>query len=307
MSDVSGPAGEAGRAAGRPVGDPGSVTRAPLDDPSRATGARRILAIRGRAAEERPDRLAGEEPMAIRVAGPGQPPTDVAVTMRTPGADEALAAGFLFTEGLVAPGAIAGFELGDPARVAHPDDEVVVRLRIPFDASAVVERHFVATASCGICGKASLDEVALRCDAVGPGPVVAASVVLGLPASLRAGQAAFERTGGLHAAGLFTPDGELVRLAEDVGRHNALDKLIGESLLAGEIPLVDRAVLVSGRLAFEIVAKAGAAGVAVLAAIGAPTDLAVDAAERLGMTVVGFLRGDGFNVYTGRERIDLGR
>ncbi len=275
------------------------------DDPARRTGARRILAIRGATAAERHDALAGEEPMAIRAAGPGQDPVDVAVTMRTPGEDAELAVGFLFTEGLIAPGDVEAVEAGDPARIAHPDDEVLVRLRVPFDGSAVAARNFVATASCGICGRASLDSVALRCPRVGPGPVVARSVLVGLPDALRAGQAVFERTGGLHAAGLFEPDGTLTRVAEDVGRHNALDKLVGASYLAGDLPFTGRIVLVSGRLAFEIVAKAGAAGAPAIVAIGAPSDLAVDAAERLGMTLVGFLRDDGFNVYTGSERIDL--
>jgi len=182
---------------------------------------------------------------------------------------------------------------------------VLVRLRVPFDVSAVAARNFVATASCGICGKATLDSVALRCPRVAPGPVVGRSALVGLPDALRAGQAVFERTGGLHAAGLFETDGTLVRVAEDVGRHNALDKLVGASLVAGDLPFAGRIVLVSGRLAFEIVAKAGAAGAPILAAVGAPTDLAAEAAERLGMTLVGFLRGDGFNVYAGPERIDL--
>ena len=277
------------------------------DDPARRTGARRIIAVRGAAVEERRDVLAGEEPMAIRAAGPGQEPVDVAVTMRTPGEDAELAIGFLFTEGLIAHGDVESVEVGDPAAVAHPDDEVLVRLRVPFDASAIAARNFVATASCGICGKATLDSVALRCPRVAPGPVVGRSALIGLPDSLRAGQAVFDRTGGLHAAGLFEPDGRLVRVAEDVGRHNALDKLVGASLVAGDLPFAGRVVLVSGRLAFEIVAKAGAAGAPFLAAVGAPTDLAADAAERLGMTLVGFLRGDGFNVYAGPERIDLAR
>jgi FdhD protein len=297
------------------VTDPADGTGRPLpttgmdgpDDPARATGARRILAVRGPAADERRDMLAGEEPMAIRAAGPGQEPVDVAITMRTPGEDAELAIGFLFTEGLIAPGDVESVEVGDPAAIAHPDDEVLVRLRVPFDASAIAARNFVATASCGICGKATLDSVALRCPRVAPGPTVARSALIGLPDALRVGQAVFDRTGGLHAAGLFEPDGTLVRVAEDVGRHNALDKLVGASLLAGDLPFAGRVVLVSGRLAFEIVAKAGAAGAAVLVAIGAPTDLAAEAAERLGMTLVGFLRGDGFNVYAGPERIDLAR
>jgi FdhD protein len=267
---------------------------------------RRMLAVRGDAREERGDRLAGEEPMAIRAAGPGEAPVDVAVTMRTPGNDEELAAGFLFSEGLVGAGDVAAFELGDPGDVAHPDNEVTVRLAVPFDASAVADRHFVASASCGICGKASLDAVALRCAPVPPGPVVPRSILLALPGRLRDEQRLFEVTGGLHAAGLFTAGGELVRLREDVGRHNALDKVVGASLLAGELPLAGRILLVSGRLSFELVQKAGSAGVPILCAVSAPSDLAVETAERLGMTLVGFLRGDGFNVYAGPERLDLG-
>ena len=272
----------------------------------RSTREVRVLAVRGTDAVERPDTLAGEEPMAIRAAGPGQDPVDVAITMRTPGHDEELAAGFLFSEGLIAAADIDGFELGHPADVAHPDNEVTVRLRTRFDATAVPARSFVATASCGICGKASLDAVALRCPRVSAGPTVGRSAILGLPAALRAAQAAFESTGGLHAAGLFTPAGETIRVREDIGRHNALDKLVGAGLLAGELPLAGRVVLASGRLSFELVQKAGAAGVPVLCAISAPSDLAVETAERLGMTLVGFLRGDGFNVYAGAERIDLG-
>jgi len=266
----------------------------------------RLIAVRGAEAVERPDMLAGEEPMAIRAGGPGEAATDVAITMRTPGHDEELAAGFLFTEGLVAVGDVAGFELGDPADVAHPDNEVTVRLRAPFDATAVPARSFIANASCGICGKASLDAVALRSPRVSPGPVVMRSTIVALPDALRAAQATFDATGGLHAAGLFTPAGELVRLREDVGRHNALDKLVGASLLAGELPLADRIVLVSGRLSFELVQKAGAAGVPILCAVSAPSDLAIETAVMLGMTVVGFLRGDRFNIYAGAERIDLG-
>ncbi len=169
----------------------------------------------------------------------------------------------------------------------------------------MAERHFVATASCGICGKASLDEVEVRCDPIPAGPVVEPSVLLALPVRLREAQAVFEATGGLHAAGLFDASGSLLVLREDVGRHNALDKLVGSQLLAGALPLHDRIVLVSGRASFELVQKAAVAGVPILAAVSAPSDLAVEAAERLGVTLVGFLRGDGFNVYAHPERIVL--
>ena len=283
-----------------------SSTRSRVPIPAAAPDAR-VLAVRGDRVERRPDRLAGEEPLQIRVAGPGQTPVDVVVTMRTPGDEAELAAGFLVTEGLTTPAAVAGasYTYGDPATHSQPHDEVFVRLPVPFDPTLVAERAAVATASCGICGKASIDDVAQRCDALPAGPVIARSVLLALPDAMRAAQAVFDRTGGLHAASLFDADGMLLRLREDVGRHNALDKLIGASALAGELPLHGRVALVSGRVSFEVTQKAAIAGIAVLAAVSAPTDLAVATAARLGMTLVGFLRGDGFNVYTGEERIDL--
>jgi FdhD protein len=265
----------------------------------------RIVAVRGADIEVRADTVVGEEPMEIRAAGPGQEPVAVAVTMRTPGHEDELAVGFLRTEGLIAGTEVAGVEFGDPVALNRPDDTVVVRLSRPFDADAVAARNFVATASCGICGKASLDEVAVRCDPLPSGPRIGRSRLLGLPERLREAQEVFERTGGLHASGLFTPEGELVAIREDVGRHNALDKLVGSQVLAGRTRLTDRVLLVSGRVSFEIVQKAAVAGIPILAAVSAPSDLAVEAAERLGQTLVGFLRGDGFNIYTHDGRIDL--
>jgi FdhD protein len=265
-----------------------------------------IVAVRDGVAVRRPDRLVGEAPLEVRAAGRGQDPTAVAVTMRTPGDEAELAAGFLYTEGLLAAGdAIDGFEVADPGSAAQPDDTVLVRLAGRFDAARIAERHFVATASCGICGKASIDEVAVRCDPIPEGPVVAASVVLSLPDRMREAQALFGSTGGLHAAALFTPAGDPVAVREDVGRHNALDKLVGSRLLAGELPLHDRVLLVSGRVSFEIAQKAAVAGVPILCAVSAPSDLAVETAARLGVTIVGFLRDRGFNVYSHPERIDL--
>jgi FdhD protein len=285
-----------------------SAERFPPGAPTRHVGRARVLVVRGADAVERDDVLVGEAPLEIRAAGPGQDPVAVAVTMRTPGHEAELAVGFLRTEGLIAGvGDVLGVEVADPTSAAHPDDTAIVRLSRPFDASAVAERHFVATASCGICGKASIDEVEVRCDPIPAGPVVTASTIRALPERMRTAQAVFERTGGLHAAALFTPDGELEVLREDVGRHNALDKLVGARLLAGAMPLHDRVLLVSGRVSFEIAQKAAVAGVPVLCAISAPSDLAVEAAERLGVTVVGFLRGDGFNVYSRPERIDRAR
>jgi FdhD protein len=263
------------------------------------------VAVRGESLEVRDDRIVGEAPLEIRAAGPRQDPVAVAVTMRTPGFEADLAVGFLRTEGLITGNEVVGTSPGDPASLSQPDDTIIVRLSSPFDDSKVAERHFVATASCGICGKASIDEVALRCDPLGPGPVVSRAVILALPDLLRAAQRAFDETGGLHAAALFTPAGELVAIREDVGRHNALDKLIGSQVLGGALPLSNRLLMVSGRVSFEVVQKAVVAGIPVIAAVSAPSDLAIETAERLGATLVGFLRGDGFNVYSHDDRIDL--
>lgn len=267
-----------------------------------------VTSIRGSAVQVRDDRLAGEEPMAIRIAGPGQAPVDVSVTMRTPGHEAELALGFLHAEGLIrSRDEVEAVELGDPGRVARPDDEVLVRLRRPFDPSLLAERHFAVTSSCGICGKAALDDVHIGAAPIPDGPVVRAEVLWSLPDRLREAQAVFEATGGLHAAGMFEADGTLVAAREDIGRHNALDKLIGSRLLAGDLPLHGRIVLVSGRAGFELVQKAAVAGAPILAAVSAPSDLAVDAAARLGMTLVGFLRGDGCNIYTRPDRIAVRR
>ncbi|MFL5770746.1 MAG: formate dehydrogenase accessory sulfurtransferase FdhD [Chloroflexota bacterium] len=273
--------------------------------PTRHVTTTRIVAIRGDHLEFRGDRVVGEEPLEMRAAGPGQEPVAVAVTMRTPGSEGELAVGFLRTEGLIEGPEVLTIDTGDPAEMNQPDDQVTVRLARPFDSSLVAERHFVATASCGICGKASLDEVAIRSDPIPDGPIVDRRVLLALPDLLRAAQRAFEETGGLHAAALFTPNGELIALREDVGRHNALDKLVGSQVLAKQMPLHGRIVMVSGRVSFEIVQKAAVAGAPILAAVSAPSDLAIEAADRLGVTLVGFLRGDGFNVYAHDERIDL--
>jgi FdhD protein len=274
--------------------------------PIRHVSSTRVVAVRGRELEVRADTVVGEEPLEIRAAGPGQDPVAVAVTMRTPGHEDELAVGFLRTEGLIdGPGEVVGVAYGDPSLLNRPDDTVIVRLSRPFDASRVAERHFVATASCGICGKASLDELAVLAEPLPPGPLVDRTAVLALPDRLRAAQAVFESTGGLHAAGLFTPGGELVAIREDVGRHNALDKLVGSQLLAKRGPLHDRILMVSGRVSFEIVQKAAVVGVPIVCAVSAPSDLAVETAERLGVTLIGFLRGNGFNVYSHDDRIDL--
>ncbi|HXF36762.1 MAG TPA: formate dehydrogenase accessory sulfurtransferase FdhD [Actinomycetota bacterium] len=272
----------------------------------RNVAAARILAVREGRARERADRLAAEEPMEIRVAGPRQEPVPVAVTMRTPGGDLELAVGFLYTEGLVRSRAevVRVSYCRDPGPEEQRFNVVTVDLARPFDPGAV-RRNFYATSSCGVCGKAALEDVEVRCAPIPPGFVVPGAVLAELPEALRRGQRVFDQTGGLHAAGLFDAEGRLHALREDVGRHNAVDKLVGEAFLADELPLSERVLQVSGRVSFEIVQKAALAGIPVVAAVSAPSSLAVAAAERLGMTVVGFVRDGRFNVYSHPERVAL--
>jgi FdhD protein len=256
---------------------------------------------------EKPDKVVTEEPMEIRVHGPRQPPAALAVTMRTPGHDFELAVGFCLTEGVLD-------RADDLETVAYcleglgqqEFNVVTVTLRRPV-ALAGSERRFVANASCGLCGKTTLDDVEQRCEPVRDGPLVGRSVLVSLPERLRAAQAVFETTGGLHAAGLFTPDGELLVLREDVGRHNALDKLVGHAALERRLPLSTDVLMVSGRASFEIVQKAAVAGIPMVCAVSAPSSLAVDAAHRFGQTLVGFVRDDRANVYSHPERVDPGR
>ncbi|MEA2598995.1 MAG: FdhD protein [Thermomicrobiales bacterium] len=270
----------------------------------------RVRVVEGGRARLQKDVLATEEPLEIRLhAGGATRP--VAVTMRTPGADFELAAGFLFSEGL-----ISGREdvdrlsycVGNDACDGEQQYNVVtvdVRPHVAPDP-ALFDRNFGVTSACGICGKSSLDQVERRGIAsLGAGPVVSHEVLYGLPDKLRDAQGLFATTGGLHAAGLFTVDGELIALREDVGRHNAVDKLIGWALLEGKLPLSEQIVMVSGRSSFEIAQKCVAAGVPILCAVSAPSSLAVDLAKRFGLTLVGFLRGDRFNVYNGAQRIGL--
>jgi FdhD protein len=265
----------------------------------------RVRAIDGADVRDRPDKVVTEEPMEIRVHGPGQEPRPLAVTMRTPGNDFELAVGFCRTENVLR----AATDLDSVAYCLEGVGEqeynvVTVRLRRPY-VPAGATRSFVANASCGLCGKTTLDEVEQHCTPVGEGPVVTRSVIASLPERLRAAQRVFDATGGLHAAATFTPDGELLVLREDVGRHNALDKLVGESVLARTLPLARTVLMVSGRVSFEIVQKAAIAGIPIVCAVSAPSSLAVDAAERFGQTLVGFLRDDRANVYAHPGRIDL--
>ena len=249
------------------------------------------------------DELSVEEPLEIRLAAhaAGAAPTSVAVTMRTPGDDVHLAAGFLVTEGI-----IAGSEDIEGVKRTGPN-AVEARLRPGVTPDgARLDRHSFVSSSCGACGKRSIAavRVASRHPIIPGAPRLSPDVIHGLPRALRAGQSGFARTGGIHASGLFDADGRLLEIREDVGRHNALDKLIGSELLAGRIPLADRIVLVSGRVSFELVQKAAIAGVPVLGAVGAPSSLAVELARECGMTLLGFVRDGRFNVYSDFDRVD---
>jgi FdhD protein len=271
-----------------------------------STTRARIVTVEDGSARSVRDRLATEEPMEIRVEEPGAEQRTIAVTMRTPGSDFELAVGFLYTEGLIAgPDEVRTVRYCAVPREEQHYNVVSVAVSRALDPVGA-ERNFYATSSCGVCGKASLDAIDVQCAPIGDGPVVPADVITSLPDRLRSAQEVFDRTGGLHAAALFSTDGTLAELREDVGRHNAVDKLVGGELLAGRLPLADRLLLVSGRSSFEIVQKAATAGIPIVCAVSAPSSLAVDAARRFGITLVGFLRGNRFNIYTRPERISAG-
>src|SRR5215510_8661347 len=260
--------------------------------------ATKVLVIRNGSVLDQRDWLASEEPLEIRVQGPGQKLVSIAVTMRTPGHDHELAAGFLYTEGLIrSDDEIVAIEADELRRDGRPCNVVSVQLSHSFD-QARLKRNFYATSSCGICGKASLEQIAVHCSPVAPGLVLTRSVLITLPTTLRTAQQVFEQTGGLHASGLFDLTGRLVSLREDVGRHNAVDKLVGQMVLAGETALSERVLLVSGRTSFEIMQKAAMARVPIVCAVSAPSSLAVEVAKRFRMTLVGFLRDQSFNVYS---------
>jgi FdhD protein len=257
----------------------------------------------------RPDALATEEPMEIRLLA-GQTKQTVAVTMRTPGADFELAAGFLYGEGIIdSPDDVQKISYCVDSEIDAEQQYNIVNVELRGDRAydlRSLERHFYTTSACGVCGKASLEQLELRgCPVISPGPEVSAETIYALPETLREAQGLFDATGGLHAAALFDSEGELLALREDVGRHNATDKLVGWALLEGRLPLTDHIVMVSGRSSFEILQKCLTAGVPVVCAISAPSSLAVDVAREFGMTLVGFLRGGRFNVYAGAERIGL--
>jgi FdhD protein len=253
----------------------------------------------------RTDQLATEEPLEIRLT---QPRRTVAITMRTPGADFELAAGFLYSEGVINHRSdIKSIRYCvDPEVDGEQQQNIIsVELRNTLTPDLQpLERHFFTTSACGVCGKASLAALRLRgCSAIANHLLVSAEVICRLPEQLQAAQRIFSSTGGLHAAALFDHQGNLLAVQEDVGRHNALDKLIGSALLTETLPLSNRLVLVSGRSSYEILQKCLAAGVPIICAVSAPSSLAVALAEEFGITLIGFLRGENFNIYTHRQRI----
>lgn len=276
-----------------------------------AAGSSRQVTARAVSASgvrRRQDLLAVEEPLGIRVVAEHRGRSarhDVAVTMRTPGEDRELALGFLFSEGVITEySAVARVrECEAPAAEEGSVVEVFLTPDTEFDADRF-RRNVYTSSSCGICGRAAIEQVRMLCrPAEGAGPIVARETLWQLPDRLRAGQAVFAATGGLHAAGLFAADGELILLREDVGRHNAVDKVIGRLLARDQLPADDKVLMVSGRASFELVQKAALAGIPFLAAVGAPSSLAVELGADLGMTIVGFLRDKRCNVYCGESRI----
>jgi FdhD protein len=266
------------------------------------TFAATVIGVSGPDAVSKSDTVAVEEPLEIRLGyGPAtnRQRTVVAVTMRTPGHDAELAIGFLFSEGLLA----------DPADLLSVQTVAANSVRVDLKPDVAVNldrlnRRGAIHSGCGVCGKTTLD--AIEADVLvplPPGPAISSETIHGLAAKLRGAQASFDATGGLHAVGLFDARGTLLTVREDVGRHNALDKVIGAVFQAGRLPLADRVLFTSSRASFELVQKAAMAGVPVFAAVGAPTSLAVQLAERFGMSLLGFVRAGRFNVYAGRERI----
>lgn len=254
---------------------------------------------RGAACMEQPDEVAAEEPLEIRVEG-----QSIAVVMRTPGYDRELAAGFALTEGIVRQASDI-FEITTcltKAESAGNAVEIVLADPAKFDAERL-SRHVFSSSSCGICGKATIAAAIQQFPPIGAAGAVRAELLLGMPGKFRAAQETFQRTGGLHACALFDSSGNLLLLREDIGRHNALDKLIGHELLAQRLPLGENVLLLSGRVSFEMTQKALAAGIAIIAAISAPTSLAVEFAQANNQTLVGFLRGETMNVYAGSERL----
>ncbi len=277
--------------------------------PGQSTSRIQITRVEGGRAVARADTVVVEEPLEVRLAMPGAPDgLSIAVTMRTPGHDYELAAGLLFSEGVIS----GGEAIDAISYCAGPGEQEYNVLTVSLRPGVVpdltrVARSFTATASCGLCGKTRIEEVRARIPPPSGRPSwrLDAATVMGLPGALREAQALFSRTGGLHAAALCRPDGSLITLREDVGRHNAVDKAIGERLLAQKVPLHDTVLVLSGRAGFELVQKAAVARIPAVVAVGAPSSLAVELAEEAGITLTGFTREGGFNIYSHGHRITV--
>jgi FdhD protein len=267
---------------------------------------RRIWTVDNGQIRRKSDYLAGEEPLEIQLSAGGEQRT-AAITMRTPGHDYELAAGFLYNEGIIQSKLDIlqmTYCVGDERELQEYNMLNVNLRRDQLPDLPQLDRHFFTTSACGVCGKTVLDELAKRdLPPLTPGPHISPAILATLPDRLRQAQAIFESTGGLHAAALFDSDGRLIEVREDVGRHNALDKLIGWGLLQKQLPFHDKILLVSGRASYELLQKARVAGVSIFCAVSAPSSLAVELAEQFGVTLIGFLRGARFNIYTGVERI----
>ncbi|HEX6280410.1 MAG TPA: formate dehydrogenase accessory sulfurtransferase FdhD, partial [Pyrinomonadaceae bacterium] len=281
------------------MGSPASLLQ---HDVSRVSGAETAIVE---------DTLAVEEPLEIRLGFPDGSHKAVSITMRTPGEDGELAVGFLFTEGILKSpdevkqirhcGLKIGKQKGTLDRAAALNSNTIrvdLAENVKLDLRKL-ERHFYTTSSCGVCGKSSIEALQTGAEQIESGFTISAEIIHRLPDTLRSAQLTFDKTGGLHASALFNTDGTLDIVREDVGRHNALDKVIGAKFLAGELPLSDKILLVSGRASFELVQKALMAGIPILAAVGAPSSLAVELASEFGMTLIGFVRDGRFNIYCG--------
>ena len=283
------------------------MARRSLDPVRGTTAGVQVLSVDAEGGQRmRPDRLATEEPMEIRIHGPREPATAVATTLRTPGHDFELALGFLFSEQIL-------HDVHDLVQVAYclgenGDQEynvVTVRVRAPA-VEAIVARPFVANSSCGLCGKRTLDDLGKHCDSlVSNQTAISIDIVRSLPDIVEQQQAIFDITGGIHAAALLSTDGVVRCVREDIGRHNAVDKVVGHALIERWLPLEDSVLFVSGRLGFELVQKAAMARIPIVCAVGAPSSMAIDTARQFGITVVAFVRDGRCNIYTSPQRILL--
>jgi len=272
-----------------------------------STVTARVRTVEHGTSRSREDRLAVEEPLEIRISGMDGSRLTAAMTMRTPGNDFELAAGLLYAEGLLAgKDHLRTIRYCRDAELDGPQEYNIVTVEVAGTApGATIERHFSATSACGLCGRATVDLLADR--VVAPAdpthPTITPSLIAALPEALAAGQLRPAQTGGVHAAGLFDAGGSLLCVREDVGRHNAVDKVVGWALLDGRLPLTEQVLMVSGRASFEIVQKAVVAGIPVVCAVSAPSSLAVETARRFGLTLAGFVRGERFNLYAGEGRV----